>query len=81
MSGRMSEGQGPETTMEDSITEAMLASMYNKCFKVLSKKNELMPPLDQSSFINCCMRYIQSYKIIAEACYEDDEFMGLDDDE
>ena len=65
----------------DAISDALITTMYNRCFRALNRVDVKFSPNEQAKFINCYMRFIQSYQIIAEACSVGEYFADDDDDD
>ena len=66
-----------EQLRDEALTETMLATMYNKCFKKLNRNDRPLVPFEQAQFINCFMRFLQAHQVVSDACYEGEQEIDL----
>lgn len=56
--------------MEEGIATHFSEKMYNACFNGVASKDTVMGKAERDHFANCAVRFMKSYKIIAQTIQE-----------
>jgi len=59
--------------MEESVSDVFTQKMFNVCFRAVAPKDKVMTRIEQEYFANCCVRFVDAYKVVNQAVISGDK--------